>query len=303
MIITHIHSSRFSIILLILVLVLAACVPAQIPSQPVNANPTITTVGSQPSAQSTIMNATPTVKSQSCGETAGKIRDFKLSTKLLKYDLEAKIYLPPCYGSEKEREYPVLYMLHGMTDTDDQWIRLGLTDIADQLISSRLIQPMIIVMPYEISWQQTPEESNFDKAITDVLIPYIEKHYSVCTERDCRAIGGLSRGGNWAVDIGFANWQMFGAVGAHSTPLFYGETLRITQAVQSMPSLQDAPAVYVDAGKKDANLAQVEEFEQTLTELGVDHEYHINAGYHDDTYWSAHTEQYLLWYASKLKAP
>lgn len=213
------------------------------------------------------------------------------------------MYLPPGYRSDSGREYPVLYMLHGMTDTEDQWIRLGMTDLADQLISEGLIQPLIIVMPYEINWQLQPEDSNYGKAIVDVLIPYVEEHYSACTERACRAIGGLSRGGNWAVDIGFANWQMFTAIGAHSTPLFYGELTRVTLAVRSMPSIDQCPSLYVDAGKKDANLAQVEDFEKALVELKVPHEYHLNGGYHDDAYWSSHTEEYLLWYAGKLKAP
>lgn len=226
-----------------------------------------------------------------------------LPTSLLKYDLEAKVYLPPCYAPDSGKKYPVLYMLHGMADTNEQWVRLGMTQLADQLISEGKIQPLIIVMPYEINWQLPPEESNYGQAIVDVLIPYIDQHYATCTERACRAIGGLSRGGNWSVDIGFANWQMFTAIGAHSTPLFYGEINQITSAVSSMISVNQAPALYVDVGKKDANLAQVEEFEKALKTLKIAHEYHLNSGYHDENYWSSHVQEYLLWYSSELKAP
>ena len=289
------------LLLLTLIVSLVACIPSQTHSlipHSTSLIPDTTISTSTPTKITATPNITPV-----CTEVSGSTREITLSTKLLKYDLEAKVYLPPCYRYSKDQQYPVLYMLHGMADTNDQWVRLGITKIADQLISSNLMLPMIIVMPYEISWQLTPEESNYGEAIVDVLIPYIEKHYPVCTERDCRAIGGLSRGGNWAVEIGFANWQKFTAIGAHSTPLFYGEVTRIAQSVQSMPSPKDAPAIYVDAGKKDSNLAQVEEFEKTLNDLGVDHQYHLNGGYHDDAYWSAHTEQYLLWYSSKMKAP
>ena len=45
------------------------------------------------------------------------------------------------------------------------------------------------------------------------LVPYVDTHYNTCAERDCRAIGGLSRGAQWALRIGLAEWQTFGAIG------------------------------------------------------------------------------------------
>jgi hypothetical protein len=56
-------------------------------------------------------------------------------------------------------------------------------------------------------------------------------------------------------------------------------------------------------GNKDENLSQVREFEKTLTELHVAHDFHLNSGYHDDAYWSSHVEEYLLWYAAHLRKP
>jgi len=220
---------------------------------------------------------------------------------MLKYPLKVNIYLPPCYGVDNTLTYPVLYMLHGMTDTNQQWIDLGLTHAADQMITDGTIQPMLIVMPNEDSWQLLPDQSGYEDAIVDLLVPWVEENYAVCVNRDCRAIGGLSRGGNWAVKIGLDHWQLFAAVGAHSTPLFSGGIIMLTQAVKLLPSVSDAPALYLDVGNKDENLRQVSEFEKTLTELNVAHEFHQNAGYHEAAYWSAHVQDYLLWYAGKLR--
>ena len=99
--------------------------------------------------------------------------------------------------------------------------------------------------------------------------------------------------------IGFENWSKFIAVGAHSTPLFYGEILRIHEAVKVMPTVSDAPAVYVDVGKNDENLSAVLDFEKALTDLNIAHDYHLNSGYHDESYWTSHVVDYLLWYASQ----
>lgn len=253
-----------------------------------------------------ITSATPTpsataTQAGSCSKTQGTLQEALLPAPMLKYPLKVKIYLPPCYTADKALRFPVLYMLHGMSDSNEQWVRLGMAEIADRLISSKIIEPLIIVMPNEDNWQLTPEQSGFGNAIIDVLIPWVESNFAACTGRACRAIGGLSRGGNWAVKIGFENWSKFIAVGAHSTPLFYGEILRISEAVKAMPTVSDAPAVYVDVGKKDENLNAVLDFEKALTDLHIAHDYHLNSGYHDESYWGSQVENYLLWYASQLE--
>lgn len=281
----------------LILLLLAACA---MPVQP--ANPTQPEHTTQPVSEAVDPTPTATLSTPPpCTQTEGRLVDTELSAPMLKYPLAVKVYLPPCYDYNLEAAYPTLYMLHGMTDTNDQWVSLGLTEAADRLITAGTIQPMLIVMPYEINWQLSPDQSGYSAAVTDVLIPWVEKTYRACTQRDCRAIGGLSRGGNWAVKIGFENWQLFTAIGAHSTPLFVGGILDLTTAVRHLPSPADAPAVYVDAGDKDENLAAVKDFEKTLTELHVAHEYHLGKGAHDAAYWSAHVEEYLLWYAGQFR--
>lgn len=284
--------------LVLILFLLAACAaplqPAN-PSQMVQSTTTPVSATQIPTATATLSTPPP------CTQTKGRLVDAELPAPMLKYPLAVKIYLPPCYDFNQKSTYPTLYMLHGMTDTNDQWVSLGLTDAADRLIAAGTIQPMLIVMPYEVNWQLSPDQSAYGAGIIDLLIPWVEKTYRACTQRDCRAIGGLSRGGNWAVKIGFENWQLFTAIGAHSTPLFVGGILDLTTAIRKLPSLSDAPAVYVDAGDKDENLAAVKDFEKTLTDLHVAHEFFLGKGAHDAAYWRAHVEEYLLWYASELR--
>jgi len=188
-------------------------------------------------------------------------------------------------------------MLHGQTYSNDQWIRVGITTTADRLIADKRIVPLIIVLPNEDASMSDPSTSEFGDAVVSDVVPWVDEHLNTCAERACRAIGGLSRGGNWAVRIGMSNMELFSAIGAHSTPLFFGDLTRIPKWVNSAPSLADVPVIFMDMGKGDENRAQILQFAEVLNDLGVVHEYYQFIGLHEEKYWSAHVEEYLRWYS------
>ena len=225
-----------------------------------------------------------------------------MPSKLLSTPVNLKVYTPPCYSQNASTRYPVLFMLHGQTYSNDQWVRLGLTTTADKLISAKEIFPLIIVMPEEVSSTSDPNQSKFGEAMISEVLPWVDQNFSACESRDCRAIGGLSRGGNWAVRLGFSNPRLFAAIGAHSTPLFYGDITRIDGWVKQVESVAELPVVYIDLGKSDDERDAIRSFESELSRLGVAHEFYQFKGYHDEPYWSAHVEEYLRWYAAHLTA-
>jgi enterochelin esterase-like enzyme len=270
--------------------------------------PTLNLPTSQPAATSTqyaaiIPTSTSTPTHTPCRETHGTILDIEIPTDLLNRPVSTKVYLPPCYDTDAATEYPVFYMLHGQAATNDQWVRLGLSGAADELINLGTIQPLIIVMPFEITWTPGPEDSNFDEALIGDVVPYIDANYATCAERGCRAVGGLSRGGNWAVYLGFAYPELFGVVGAHSTPLFYGEEMRISRALSEAALVDDLPYILIDMGSKDDDRAFVQAFRTFLEENGIPFDYHEFDGRHEESYWSAHVSDYLQWYSERLIIP
>lgn len=270
--------------------------------------PTLNPPNTQPTATFTptttpLPTLTPTPTEVPCSETRGTIVDAEIPTGYLNRPVNTKIYLPPCYDAQSDTGYPVLYMLHGQAATNDQWLRLGLTSAADELIAQGLIQPMLIVMPFEVTWTPGPEDSMFDEALTLDVIPYIDSNYPTCPSKACRAVGGLSRGGNWAVYFGFAFPNLFGVVGAHSTPLFYGQEFRINQALDNVASVEELPFVLVDMGSKDADRASVQAFKSFLETKGILFEYHEFDGRHEESYWSAHVSDYLRWYSERFTFP
>lgn len=220
-----------------------------------------------------------------------------LRTELLRLPLEFRVYLPPCYDQQTERRYPVIYLIHGSTYTDSQWTDLGAAEIADELIAAGEAPPFMMVMGRDRVWT-SPREDMFGQALVDVLLPWIDENYRTLSERSHRAIGGISRGGGWAVHLGLSRWELFGAIGAHSLAVFNEDTpYYINKWLDEIPS--DAyPRLYLDIGDRDRQEIRrsAEWFEGVLTKKGIPHRWHLYTGYHDDAYWQAHIEEYLRWY-------
>jgi enterochelin esterase-like enzyme len=259
----------------------------------------VPTLDLAPTERKNIPTATVAPTIAPCTESEGQILAEKITSQFLPWPLEFTVYLPPCYSTSSEHPYPVLYMLHGQTNNNDQWPRLGLLDAADELINGGEIAPLIIVMPYEVTWSVGPEKSKYGETLLEDLFPYIEGTYNACNARECRAIGGLSRGGNWAVNLGFAHPELFTAVGSHSAPLFFGEINRITSIVTGGEKVDQLPRFYIDAGEDDENITQVLAFAALLKKYDVPYVYTQFTGYHSENYWRAHVRDYLTWYSNQ----
>jgi enterochelin esterase-like enzyme len=232
-----------------------------------------------------------------CLNEGGQIETGELRTELLRLPLEFRVYLPPCYHELADRRYPVLYLIHGQSYNDDQWDRLGADETADALIAAGEVPPFLIVMPRDRVWSQ-PTEDPFGQAVAEVLVPWIDEHYRTRPERGSRAVGGLSRGAGWAIHLGFSKWELFGAIGAHSLPVFWTDLPHLRAWLEAIPN-EDLPRIYLDLGDKDR--PQISRsaiwFEGLLTEMNIPHEWHLYSGYHEEAYWEALVEEYLGWYA------
>jgi S-formylglutathione hydrolase FrmB len=162
---------------------------------------------------------TPSPTTMPCWIQGGHFELGELESQLLPEPLSYRIYLPPCYDEQAERRYPVLYLIHGQSYNDDQWVRLGAGSVVDRFSAGGELPPLIIVMPRDRVWKE-PTEDNFGSSVAEELVPWIDDNYRTYSERQYRAVGGLSRGGAWALHLGLGYWDLFGAVGAHSGFIF-----------------------------------------------------------------------------------
>ena len=206
-----------------------------------------------------------------------------------------RIYLPPCYDEKTDQRYPVLYLLHGQTYTDDQWIRLGAVKVIDQLILSGKSVPFIIVFPDDHYWN-LPPGPGFGGRLVEDLIPYIDGTYRTLPDRNHRAIGGMSRGAGWALRLGLTRWDLFGTVGLHSLAVLQEDASQIREWLKEIPSAS-RPRIFMDVGDNDQELEMAQVVESQFNDYGLTHEWHLYSGAHTEEYWSAHVEEYMEWYA------
>jgi len=141
------------------------------------------------------------------------------------------IYTPPGY-EKSNAKYPVLYLLHGASDSDDSWSSVGRAGfILDNLIAAGKARPMIVVMPAGHTHgpgmgflpvklgTPTPQDEFTRDFITDIK-PYVEKNYRSINDRNHRAIAGLSMGGMQTLDIGIPYLDQFAYIGVFSSGIF-----------------------------------------------------------------------------------
>ena len=214
---------------------------------------------------------------------------------------EYLIYLPPCYDELSDKRYPVLYLLHGQTYRDDQWIRLGAVDILNKLSFSGASQPFIIVFPDDRYWNLVAGPGFGDRLVNH-LIPYIDGTYRTIPKRSQRAIGGMSRGAGWALELGLTRWDLFSIIGLHSLAVFQGDGSQIEKWLAEIPTTS-YPNIFMDIGDNDQEFEMARAVEEIFNQFGLPHEWHLYSGAHTEAYWQAHVAEYIEWYASQWPNP
>jgi enterochelin esterase-like enzyme len=231
-----------------------------------------------------------------CVETQGKVSREQISTPFSIKPLFFQLYLPPCYNPDSAAGYPILILLHGQANDDQEWIQLGVIRVVDHLISEQASPPFILALPYEEYYLQDPSDSTFGDSVVKGMLPWIDQHYNTCIKRECRAIGGISRGAGWAIHLGFTYWQQFGRIGAHSLPPFWGDTSRVRIWAREIP-VDRLPGIYMDIGDHDPFFKVANEFSALMSQYQIPHIFQVNPGLHEAGYWQAHIEEYLRWYS------
>jgi enterochelin esterase-like enzyme len=148
----------------------------------------------------------------------GQVSDISYQSTATNSQRRAKIYLPPGYSASNK--YSVMYLLHGIGGSENDWTSGGgnANVITDNLIAAGKIKPSIIVMPNcnASGTGISDGYENFTNDLINCLIPYVEKNYSVYTDRLHRAISGLSMGGGQSFNIGLPHLDLFPYIGAYS---------------------------------------------------------------------------------------
>jgi len=205
---------------------------------------------------------------------------------------KALIYTPPGYSDGQK--YPVLYLLHGIGGDENEWRRGGHPEIIlDNLIAEKKAQPMIIVMPNgraqpddrpgPNAMQTAPAFGKFDQDLLGSLIPFIESKYSVKSDRESRALAGLSMGGGQSLNFGLANLDTFAWVGGFSS------APNTKPAAELVPDPEKAKKqlklLWISCGNKDGLIRISQDVHAYLKEKEVPHIWHVDEHAHDFQHW------------------
>ncbi|MFY9116498.1 MAG: alpha/beta hydrolase-fold protein [Bacteroidales bacterium] len=134
------------------------------------------------------------------------------------------VYLPAGFGTDPDKEYPVLYLLHGGAGTWSDWNNMGhVKAIADQMMASGESRDMVIVMPDAGTTMMTYFNGpgwNYEDHFFEELMPVVEARYKIKSRKEARAVAGLSMGGQSSVMYACHRPDVFAVVYAMSAYLY-----------------------------------------------------------------------------------
>jgi enterochelin esterase-like enzyme len=164
------------------------------------------------------------------GVPAGSVRSiFYWSNEQNKWR-HAMVYTPAEYDQKQgfKKRYPVLYLQHGMGEGETSWTIQGkMQHIMDNAIAKGEAVPMIVVMESGdikagMGRGQSMAEygASFYPVLLNDLIPYIDANFRTKTDRDNRAMAGLSWGGHQTFDVVLQHLDEFAWLGTFSGAIF-----------------------------------------------------------------------------------
>ena len=262
----------------------------------------------------------------------GKVIDrLSLKSKILNSDRKYAIYLPGDYDYSN-REYPVLYLLHGGGDDHTGWVQFGeVKSIADKTNREGISTSMIIVMPDAQTgkkgyFNDIDNNWNYEDFFFQEFIPFIEKKYRIKSEKRYRAIAGLSMGGGGSFLYALRHPEMFssscplsGDMGEISYGEFYNKnkekygkyrrekvfnyysnhnalSVIQNQTIENLKSVR----WYIDCGDNDFLYEGNSMVHIALKKRGVPHEYRVRDGSHNWTYWRSALPEVLSFVSDKF---
>ncbi len=238
-------------------------------------------------------------------------------------DRDVIVYLPPGYGDDPSRRYPVLYLQDGQNLFDSATaflgVEWGLDEAAESLIERGEIGPLIIVGIYNAGVRRVSEYTpvrdrrgrggmarRYGRMIVEELKPFVDRRYRTCTGPADTGLGGSSLGGLVSLFLGLQYPEVFGKL-AIMSPSVWWANRDILQRVRRLKR-RPAAKIWLDIGTAEGSSPfavqrDAQELKDALVEkgwqLGVDLAFHIDEGAgHDEKAWG-----YRIQYALKFLFP
>lgn len=290
----------------------SSATPTPAPTAPATASPSASPVASETPVPDPTLTPKPIDtnydtpdgfdKKSSSVTTYGTLKTISYDSTTTGTTRKANIILPSGYTSEKE--YPVLYLLHGIGGNQNEWLDGQPVNVIGNLVAEGKAAEMIVVMPNvraRANDSANPSDiydlehfaafDNFINDLRDNLMPYIEKTYSVAKGRENTAIAGLSMGGRESLYIGLSMPETFGYIGAFEPAvgvlpydredgLFTEDTLKLPE------EYNNKTFIMIIKGTTDTVVGSAPlDYHNALTKNGTTHTYYVTEGGHEFKVW------------------
>jgi enterochelin esterase family protein len=241
----------------------------------------------------------------------GQVREVWYDSKVTGNWRHALVYLPPGYDVDTKTRYPVLYLQHGGGEDETGWIRQGRANfILDNLIADGRSKPMIIVMAYGYATRAgqapppgarvfgSPEAmkamremtETFAADVTEALIPFVDSTFRTLSDREHRAMAGLSMGGMQTFHVTLGHLDLFSSIGGFSGaagPLTFGDRGKLDPKTDFGGVFADPAAfarrvrlLWLGVGTAEPERMRngIRSLHASLTEAGIAHVYQESEG-------------------------
>lgn len=215
-------------------------------------------------------------------EKKGSIEEITYTSEVWGAERSAQVYTP--YGYDRNKSYPIIYLIHGIGCDSSQWVSMGVRNIFDHMIDKGELEPFVAVFPSVIPLggidSNTLGEKNihafrvFVEEFKTDLHPYMIKYYHASTNREDTAVCGLSMGGMEALRLGFTYLDTFQFIGSFSAAPTLEMDLLNTKDNEYAPEL-----VLVCTGDKDATVGDNPyNYHCELSKNEVEHIWYVHPG-------------------------
>ncbi len=222
------------------------------------------------------------------------------------------VYTPAGYEAGY-RNYPVLYLLHGMGGDEEAWVATGrMAEIMDNLIAEGKAEPMSVVMPngcmrhdaapgysaegFYKPYMSGSMDGSFEEYF-DEVVEWVDAHYRTYPSKERRAIAGLSMGGFHAMQISKHYPDMFDYVGLFSAAIYRGkEGVLMYENLEEGIAEQFSRGVslyWIGIGKDDFLYEENVRFRAMLDAADYEYEYRESEGGHTWRNWRCYLSEFV----------
>lgn len=221
----------------------------------------------------------------------GQVRECRYWSRVENRERRCYVYTPASYEKGKGK-YPVLYLQHGMAENETGWSTQGkMQYILDNLIAQGRAKEMIVVMDngncdYGFGAKKGESREQFGASFTQVLlqdlIPHIDATFRTKSDRQHRAMAGLSWGGKQTLDITTGHLDKFSYIGTFSGAIFGVELKKFAGGVFADAKAFNDKVNYFFMGCGSEENFGTEKMVNGLQELGIDVHYYVSQGTHHE---------------------